>query len=105
ERIFALTEEGYTHDAVAKMYNLEGVPTTRGGRWWGSTIAHIIRNLRYKGEFPIGRMQTVRAQRAYQPRPSRLSTGREGKGRPRVRTSHRIKHAGEWLETVVQPEC
>jgi DNA invertase Pin-like site-specific DNA recombinase len=61
ERMFTLAKDGFSHETIAKMFNADGVPTTRGGKWWGSTVRAIITNPRYKGEFPIGRYQTVRA--------------------------------------------
>jgi site-specific DNA recombinase len=55
QRIFDLAASGISREAIARLFNEEGVPSARGGKWWGSTIAGIIANPRYKGEFPIGR--------------------------------------------------
>lgn len=47
----------------------------------------------------------MRAKRAYHARPSRPSTGREGKARRRIKTGHVIKPAGAWANVVLHPEC
>jgi DNA invertase Pin-like site-specific DNA recombinase len=105
QRIFALAASGVSREAIARLFNEEGVPSSRGGKWWGSTIAGIIANPRYKGEFPIGRYQSVRAHRPYRPVASRPSTGHAGIARRRVRTGHRVRPAGEWANCVQVPEC
>ena len=105
QRIFELAAAGLSREAIARLFNEEGVPSSRGGKWWGSTIAGIIANPRYKGGFPIGRYQSVRAQRPYRPVSSRPSTGKAGVARRRVRTGHRVRPAGEWANCVYRPEC
>jgi DNA invertase Pin-like site-specific DNA recombinase len=105
QRIFELAASGLSREAIARLFNEEGVPSSRGGKWWGSTIAGIITNPRYKGEFPIGRYQSVRAHRPYRPIASRPSAGKAGIARRRVRTGHRVRPAGEWANCVYKPEC
>jgi hypothetical protein len=105
ERIFDLAAQGYSREKIAKIFNAEGIPTRRGGKWWGSTIGGIIANPRYKGEFPVGRYESVRAKRPYKPLPSRSSVGQAGTGRRRIKTGKRLKAPGEWVKTVYRPEC
>jgi hypothetical protein len=105
QRIFELAASGVSREAIARLFNEEDVPTSRGGKWWGSTVAGIISNPRYKGEFPIGRYQSVRAHRPYRPVASRPSTGKAGVARRRVRTAHRVRPVGEWANCVYKPEC
>jgi DNA invertase Pin-like site-specific DNA recombinase len=105
QRIFELAATGVSRENIAKLFNQEGVPTRRGGKWWGSTIGGIISNPRYKGAFPVGRYESVRAKRAYKALPSRPSVGEAGTGRRRIKTGKRLKAAGEWVTSVYRPEC
>jgi DNA invertase Pin-like site-specific DNA recombinase len=45
QRIARLVSDGLSQRAVAALLNAEGVPTTRGGRWHGGTVAHVLRSL------------------------------------------------------------
>lgn len=42
-RILALRRAGETLQAIADTLNGEGVPTKRGGRWYPSTINHVLK--------------------------------------------------------------
>src|SRR2546421_558988 len=67
-RIFRMATEGYSLHAIARALVQDGVPTRRGGRWWGSTISAIIGNPRYKGTFVSCRYQAVLPKGPYRPR-------------------------------------
>ncbi|MFQ6065822.1 MAG: recombinase family protein [bacterium] len=46
----ALRRKRLSHRDIAKRLNKEGIPTKRGGRWYGSTVSYILKNHRYKGQ-------------------------------------------------------
>jgi DNA invertase Pin-like site-specific DNA recombinase len=49
-RIFHLfAEEKLGRRAIANVLNAEGIPSPTGGKWFSSTIGHILRNPVYKG--------------------------------------------------------
>jgi DNA invertase Pin-like site-specific DNA recombinase len=49
-RIFHLfAEERLGRRAIANVLNAEGIPSPAGGKWFASTIGHILRNPVYKG--------------------------------------------------------
>ena len=49
-RIFHLfAEEKLGRRAIANVLNAEGIPSPAGGKWFASTIGHILRNPVYKG--------------------------------------------------------
>jgi len=49
-RIFLLfAEEKLGRRAIANVLNAEGIPSPTGGKWFSSTIGHILRNPVYKG--------------------------------------------------------
>jgi DNA invertase Pin-like site-specific DNA recombinase len=49
-RIFHLfAEEKLGRRAIANVLNAEGIPSPTGGKWFASTIGHILRNPVYKG--------------------------------------------------------
>ena len=37
--------EGKSLNAIAIDLNAEGVPTAKGGRWYASTISHVVRSV------------------------------------------------------------
>jgi len=37
--------DGRSLNAIAQTLNEEGVPTPKGGRWYASTIRHVVRSL------------------------------------------------------------
>lgn len=45
----ALRRKRLSYREIAKRLNEEGVPTKRGGRWFGSTVSYILKNESYKG--------------------------------------------------------
>lgn len=49
-RIFALRKDGATLQSIASALNGEGVPTSRGGKWWPATVRYIVDNPKYRGE-------------------------------------------------------
>lgn len=42
-RIVQLHERGLSTHAIAERLTLEGVPTARGGQWWHTTVAGVLR--------------------------------------------------------------
>lgn len=46
---FRMYREGMSLRQIAEVMNRRNLPTSRGGRWWASTIRHILRNPIYIG--------------------------------------------------------
>jgi DNA invertase Pin-like site-specific DNA recombinase len=42
--------EGKSLNAIAAALNEEGVPTAKGGKWYASTISHVVRSVRVDEE-------------------------------------------------------
>ncbi|WP_165620605.1 recombinase family protein [Streptococcus equi] len=49
KRIFHLYLSGLGTHRIAKLLNMDGVPTATGANWHSSTVASILRNEKYKG--------------------------------------------------------
>lgn len=54
-RIVTMREAGATYGAIADALTAEGVPTARGGRWWPSTVAAIVRSVALDAEAAAAR--------------------------------------------------
>ena len=54
-RIVSMRDAGATYAAIADTLTGEGVPTTRGGRWWPSTVAGIVRSVALDAEAAAAR--------------------------------------------------
>jgi DNA invertase Pin-like site-specific DNA recombinase len=102
--IFTWAAEGLSRTEICRRLQDRGAKTRKGGQWWPSTVRGIIANPRYKGEFPIGRYQMVRAGRPYESRPSRPSTGQQGAARRKLKTALKLVPRSEWQKTVQRPE-
>ena len=48
-RIVAMASSGMSLCSIARILNDEQVPTARGGRWYDSTIAHVVRSVALDG--------------------------------------------------------
>jgi hypothetical protein len=107
-RIFHLfAEEKLGRRAIANVLNAEGIPSPTGGKWFASTIGHILRNPVYKGARVYNRKSrrakvitdkpeterivkenahpAIVSSELFEKAQERIRTGieRKGKGRPR----------------------
>jgi len=48
EYVKALKRKGLSERAIARRLNAEGIATKRGGRWYNSTVAYMLKNPNYK---------------------------------------------------------
>jgi DNA invertase Pin-like site-specific DNA recombinase len=58
-RIAGEHAEGKSLNAIAATLNAEGVPAAKGGKWYASTIRHVLRSVEVDEE--LAKVQTVRA--------------------------------------------
>ncbi len=57
-RIFHMYLSGYGAFRIAQIFNQEGVPTVRGGKWADRTILDMLRNEKYKGDYLLQKYYT-----------------------------------------------
>lgn len=53
-RIAKARASGQTLSAIAEELNAKGVPTARGGRWYPSTVDHVVRSVAIDEELSVG---------------------------------------------------
>lgn len=63
ERIFKLRASGYSHRAIAKVLNDEGIPSPMGRRWTVSAVHTILRHEAYLGKIVAGIRQFKKGYR------------------------------------------
>lgn len=63
-RIFDLYIDGNSYFKIARMFNMENVPTKRGGHWASATIKSIINNPLYIGKVRYG-VQEKNSEKAF----------------------------------------
>jgi DNA invertase Pin-like site-specific DNA recombinase len=54
-RIFTDAARGVSQANIALQLTYEGIPAPRGGAWRQSTVAYILKNVRYSGQVEWGR--------------------------------------------------
>ena len=101
--MYRLASQGWTLSAIGRWLTAQGAKTRKGGQWWPKTILGILSNPINYGCLASRRV-TVRAQRPYQPRPTRPSTGKAGVKRRQVKTSWKLLPAGSWRGPTLRPE-
>jgi hypothetical protein len=103
-KIFTWAAAGVSRRAIARRLNEAGVPTRKGAPWWAATVSFIIRNPRYKGEWPERRFTTTKARRPYRARPYAAGARHQHKQCLRVRTGHALRPTGEWGTVFYRPD-